>query len=220
MRRSGSPKSVDAPQSAASSCAPVRHGTLQALCVCCGLTTALLACATTGCFCNVGSCQEALGLSAADVEHNYTLGRVCSDAGHDIVNGRPTGSSLPSLVGAPGCQCSPGLVSNVDAGAVRVSLGQHTSREDCDAFIAFLEENFLNRAPAVASLPASYSSAAVGNEGMASLIRSPLITVPPSAPSTAHSVDACISNLQGEVKLAAILVYPIKSCAGEEHHTP
>lgn len=44
-----------------------------------------------GCFCNVGGCQEALGLSAADVEYNYSIGRVCSDTGHDIVNGTHTG---------------------------------------------------------------------------------------------------------------------------------
>jgi hypothetical protein len=48
-------------------------------------------CVVAGCFCNVGGCQEVLGLSAADVEHNYMLGRVCSDAGHDIINGKPTG---------------------------------------------------------------------------------------------------------------------------------
>lgn len=32
-----------------------------------------------------------LGLTAADIEYNYKVGRVCSDSGHDIVNGRPTG---------------------------------------------------------------------------------------------------------------------------------
>jgi hypothetical protein len=47
-----------------------------------------------GCFCNVGGCQEALGLGAEDVEHNYAIGRVCSDSGHDIVNGRPTGDLI------------------------------------------------------------------------------------------------------------------------------
>ena len=49
----------------------------------------------TGCFCNVGGCQEALGQSAADVEYNYSIGRVCSEAGHDVVNGKHTGE-LPS----------------------------------------------------------------------------------------------------------------------------
>jgi len=45
----------------------------------------------TGCFCNVGGCQEALDQSAEDVEYNYSIGRVCSEAGHDVVNGKHTG---------------------------------------------------------------------------------------------------------------------------------
>ena len=55
----------------------------------------------SGCFCNVGGCQEALGLSAADVEYNYAIGRVCSDSGHDIINGKPTGAS--SMIHFPCC---------------------------------------------------------------------------------------------------------------------
>lgn len=45
----------------------------------------------SGCFCNVGGCQEALDISAAEAEANYAVGRVCSDTGHDVVNGRHTG---------------------------------------------------------------------------------------------------------------------------------
>lgn len=42
----------------------------------------------------MGGCQEFLGLSAADVEYNYAMGRVCSNSGHDIVNGKHTGEYL------------------------------------------------------------------------------------------------------------------------------
>lgn len=52
----------------------------------------------TGCFCNVGGCQEALGQSARDVEYNYSIGRVCSEAGHDVVNGKHTGIDMNELI--------------------------------------------------------------------------------------------------------------------------
>ena len=73
-----------------------------------------------GCFCCIGGCQEALGLSAADIAHNMSRGRSCQDSGGDIIDGRPTG-------------------------AVRVSVGYMTTRSDCDALLSMLQENFLNR---------------------------------------------------------------------------
>jgi hypothetical protein len=45
----------------------------------------------SGCFCNVGGCQEALRISAESAHQNFLIGRVCSDSGHDVVNGRHTG---------------------------------------------------------------------------------------------------------------------------------
>jgi hypothetical protein len=47
-----------------------------------------------GCFCNVGGCQEALELTHNDMEYHYAIGRVCSDSGHDIVNGKHTGTPI------------------------------------------------------------------------------------------------------------------------------
>jgi molybdenum cofactor sulfurtransferase len=72
----------------------------------------------TGCFCNPGACQEALELSDDDIIENFeTDGHVCGD--HiDLINDRPTG-------------------------AIRVSIGKESIWEDCDAFVAFLENFFV-----------------------------------------------------------------------------
>ncbi|KAI8358909.1 pyridoxal phosphate-dependent transferase [Mortierella sp. GBAus27b] len=72
----------------------------------------------TGGFCNPGSMQRWLQLSADDVKKNLEAGHVCWDD-TDILNGKPTGS-------------------------IRVSLGAMTTVDDVVGFIAFLEEYFID----------------------------------------------------------------------------
>ncbi|KAF9926698.1 hypothetical protein FBU30_003774 [Linnemannia zychae] len=72
----------------------------------------------TGGFCNPGSMQRWLDLSADDVKKNLEAGHVCWDD-TDILNGKPTGS-------------------------VRVSLGAMSTVDDVVSFIAFLEEYFID----------------------------------------------------------------------------
>ncbi|KAG7337700.1 SufS subfamily cysteine desulfurase [Nitzschia inconspicua] len=73
----------------------------------------------TGCFCNPGACQQALGLSDEQVINNFEqAGHVCGD--HlDLVNGQPTG-------------------------AVRISFGKDSLWEDLDVVVQFLQRNFVN----------------------------------------------------------------------------
>ena len=73
----------------------------------------------TGCFCNPGACQEALGLSDEEVRNNYFVnGHVCGD--HiDLVKGKPTG-------------------------AIRASFGKDNLWEDMDYLVSFLKESFVN----------------------------------------------------------------------------
>lgn len=71
----------------------------------------------TGCFCNPGSCQLNLGLSADQMLDNYRQGHVCWD-GNDVMSGEPTGS-------------------------VRVSFGWMSVRSDVDALVSFIKQYFV-----------------------------------------------------------------------------
>ncbi|KAF9959806.1 hypothetical protein BGZ72_008724 [Mortierella alpina] len=72
----------------------------------------------TGGFCNPGSMQRWLDLSAEEVKANLEAGHVCWDD-TDILNGKPTGS-------------------------IRVSLGAMSSIDDVVNLVAFLEEYFID----------------------------------------------------------------------------
>ena len=76
----------------------------------------------TGCFCNPGACQQALGFTDDEAIDNYeTAGHVCGD--HiDLVRGSPTG-------------------------AIRISFGKDSLWEDMDSFVMFVEKTFVNRRP-------------------------------------------------------------------------
>ncbi|KAF9192281.1 hypothetical protein BGZ51_005850 [Haplosporangium sp. Z 767] len=81
----------------------------------------------TGGFCNPGSMQRWLELSADEVKKNLEAGHVCWDD-TDILNGKPTGS-------------------------IRVSLGAMSTVDDIVQFIAFLEEYFLDASDPDAIVP-------------------------------------------------------------------
>ncbi|KNC54019.1 molybdenum cofactor sulfurase [Thecamonas trahens ATCC 50062] len=85
----------------------------------------------TGCFCNPGRCQDALGLTSAQVKAHYAAGHVCWD-GNDIIDGIPTG-------------------------AVRLSLGAHSTAADVDALLHFFRSSFVHASPAAD--PATFSAA-------------------------------------------------------------
>ncbi len=74
----------------------------------------------TGCFCNPGACQLALGLTDDEIQTNYQIsGHVCGDD-IDIIRNKPTG-------------------------AVRASFGKDSLWEDMDALAMFVEKTFVSR---------------------------------------------------------------------------
>jgi hypothetical protein len=80
----------------------------------------------SGCFCNLGACQEMLQLSAEELEIHYYLGRKCTEDRNrsiDIVDGK------------------------YHTGACRISFGYGSTQEDGDIFIQFLIDCFLNQYP-------------------------------------------------------------------------
>ncbi|XP_061390109.1 molybdenum cofactor sulfurase 3, partial [Musca vetustissima] len=72
----------------------------------------------TGCFCNPGACQWFLQLSNDDIRKQYESGHICSDY-NDLVDGVPTG-------------------------AVRISIGYMTRKEDLDQVIKMIEKCYLS----------------------------------------------------------------------------
>ncbi|KAK5882060.1 hypothetical protein CesoFtcFv8_020687 [Champsocephalus esox] len=73
----------------------------------------------TGCFCNTGACQSFLGISNEQIKRNLQAGHVCGDS-LDLVEGQPTGS-------------------------VRVSFGYMSTFEDCQKFLNFVSECFVEK---------------------------------------------------------------------------
>ncbi|XP_056148041.1 molybdenum cofactor sulfurase isoform X2 [Lampris incognitus] len=73
----------------------------------------------TGCFCNTGACQFFLGMTNQQVKRNLQAGHVCGDS-IDLVDGQPTGS-------------------------VRVSFGYMSTFEDCQKFLSFVVDCFVEK---------------------------------------------------------------------------
>ncbi|KAL4902226.1 molybdenum cofactor sulfurase [Aspergillus multicolor] len=75
----------------------------------------------SGTLCNPGGTAASLGWSGADMRRHFSAGMRCGDE-HDIMDERPTG-------------------------ILRVSLGAMSSQRDIDAFVAFLEEFYVDKPP-------------------------------------------------------------------------
>ncbi|XP_056465404.1 molybdenum cofactor sulfurase isoform X2 [Gadus chalcogrammus] len=77
----------------------------------------------TGCFCNTGACQHFLDITDQEVKNNLKAGHVCGDS-IDLVDGKPTGS-------------------------VRVSFGYMSTFDDCQTFLSFVVDCFVEKPPRV-----------------------------------------------------------------------
>ena len=122
----------------------------------------------TGCFCNTGTCHDALGISHDQLRDYLQRGYACGND-RDLVDGQPTGS-------------------------VRVSFGYMSVRRDADAFLAFIDQCFVERTPA--------------HDHLAPLLRGLAITRPSETElAQPESVDPDF-----RATLTHIAVYPIKSC--------
>lgn len=159
----------------------------------------------TGCFCNLGGCQEILQISAEEMEINYYRGRYCSedrDRAADVLQDKNTG-------------------------ACRISLGYGTTLEDCDKFLNFLRL-FLDRLP-----PAADDSIDDANRNnyhhrlIAEKNENSSIPFIPDAELfwtqkvqyfvPRNVLNGLVTSTCSDIdnhQLAAIFVYPVKSCAG------
>ncbi|KAM6915860.1 molybdenum cofactor sulfurase [Xenentodon cancila] len=162
----------------------------------------------TGCFCNTGACQAFLGITNQQMRRNYQAGHVCGDS-VDLVNGQPTGS-------------------------VRVSFGYMSTFEDCQKFLNFVVECFVEKPATVDHVKLQkLRTAEATPEGSDKR---------PSGEKTVHTVETVNGEMHKTVEekvteespkasghrdsdsseeayvLTNIYIYPIKSCAAFEVH--
>ncbi|XP_066535339.1 molybdenum cofactor sulfurase [Hoplias malabaricus] len=157
----------------------------------------------TGCFCNTGACQAHLGISNKEVKRNLQAGHVCGD-NIDLVEGRPTGS-------------------------IRISFGYMSTFEDCQSFLKFVVNCFVDKPLKLdQERLARIRSATTTEASVSDLLNSVYIsrTVPeenqlsPSPAPLNNQSSEVVSKSERNVgkpcTLTNIFIYPIKSCAAFE----
>ncbi|XP_076025441.1 molybdenum cofactor sulfurase [Genypterus blacodes] len=160
----------------------------------------------TGCFCNTGACQFFLGITNQQLKRNLQAGHVCGDT-IDLVNGQPTGS-------------------------VRVSFGYMSTFEDCQKFLNFVVDCFvekpvkvdqvrLEKLKAATASRASNEDSPVRNskihQGDENDDNKPTEVSDKQFGHRDISTDA--SSHEGAYTLTNIYIYPIKSCGAYEVHS-
>ncbi|XP_031727891.1 molybdenum cofactor sulfurase isoform X2 [Anarrhichthys ocellatus] len=156
----------------------------------------------TGCFCNTGACQSFLGITNQQMRRNLQAGHVCGDS-IDLVDGQPTGS-------------------------VRVSFGYMSTFEDCQKFLNFVAECFVEKPVTVDQVRLQElitATAASGglheeppiNNTNGGAVRADKRAKPTEAPLRGFGHRDSNSH-RGAYTLTNIYIYPIKSCGAYEVH--
>ncbi|CAB1425118.1 unnamed protein product [Pleuronectes platessa] len=155
----------------------------------------------TGCFCNTGACQSFLGITDQQMRRNLQAGHVCGD-GIDLVDSQPTGS-------------------------VRVSFGYMSTFEDCQKFLNFVAECFVEKPVTVdqkklEKLKTTTATSLGSNEDPPTKISNGEIYKGDEKEPTEPSLKGFghrDSESHGEAyTLTSIYIYPIKSCGAHEVH--
>ncbi|CAL8256886.1 unnamed protein product [Lota lota] len=160
----------------------------------------------TGCFCNTGACQHFLDITDQELKNNLKAGHVCGDS-VDLVDGKPTGS-------------------------VRISFGYMSTFDDCQNFLSFVVDCFVDKPAQVDRVRLENlrqtQTALCGNSNQKLSIK-PLAnggiereveTCRQAEPSLvgcgrpSSAVDTTL--LKNPYTLTNIYIYPIKSCAAFE----
>ncbi|KAK5609542.1 hypothetical protein CRENBAI_006365 [Crenichthys baileyi] len=155
----------------------------------------------TGCFCNTGACQAFLGITNQQLKRNLQAGHVCGD-NMDLVDGQPTGS-------------------------VRVSFGYMSTFEDCQKFLKFVAECFVEKPVTVDQVRLQkLKTARASSEGSD---EHPSVEISngenhkgaekKSSEVSQNGFRHGDSKSPGEAyTLTNIYIYPIKSCGAYEVH--
>ncbi|GLD56072.1 molybdenum cofactor sulfurase isoform X1 [Lates japonicus] len=155
----------------------------------------------TGCFCNTGACQSFLGITNQQMKRNLQSGHVCGDS-IDLVDGQPTGS-------------------------VRVSFGYMSTFEDCQKFLNFVAECFVEKPVSVDQArleKLKTTTAAAASRGSKEdppirITNGEVNKVDERKPTEASLTGFGHRNSHREAyTLTNIYIYPIKSCGAFEVH--
>ncbi|XP_070833976.1 molybdenum cofactor sulfurase [Chaetodon trifascialis] len=156
----------------------------------------------TGCFCNTGACQSFLGITSQQMKRNLQAGHVCGD-NIDLVDGQPTGS-------------------------VRVSFGYMSTFEDCQKFLNFVAECFVEKPVTVDQVrleklkTATAASHGLNEDPPIKVTNGEICKVdekekPTEAVLRGFGQRASNSHKKAYT-LTNIYIYPIKSCGAHEVH--
>ncbi|XP_049927020.1 molybdenum cofactor sulfurase isoform X1 [Epinephelus moara] len=152
----------------------------------------------TGCFCNTGACQFFLGITNQQMRRNLQAGHVCGDT-IDLVDGQPTGS-------------------------VRVSFGYMSTFEDCQKFLNFVAECFVEKPVTVDQVRLEKLKKATAttqslNEGIkiTNGERCKVDEKEKAAEASLRGFGHRDSHREAYT-LTNIFIYPIKSCGAYEVH--
>ncbi|XP_069000188.1 molybdenum cofactor sulfurase [Embiotoca jacksoni] len=155
----------------------------------------------TGCFCNTGACQSFLGITSQQMKRNLQAGHVCGDT-IDLVDGQPTGS-------------------------VRVSFGYMSTFEDCQKFLNFVAECFVEKPVTVDRVRLQkLKTATAASEGSKEYPSMEITNGEIHKEEETKLTEALLkgfghreSNSKREdYTLTNIYIYPIKSCGAFEVH--
>lgn len=187
----------------------------------------------TGCFCNLGGCQASFGIGDEDSKENFKLGRTCGGGEKRKVEGKDDEKEIEEL----------DVINSRNTGACRISLGYGNTLKDCEVFLLFLGNVFLNKLPPALKLPLLLPSLTessskrfahlISNESNFELLKKledpenfflqkeleyyPLFKqnfIKDFLNESSLSCSSAPSLDHDPIKLHSIYVYPIKSCAG------
>ncbi|XP_052428201.1 molybdenum cofactor sulfurase isoform X2 [Carassius gibelio] len=157
----------------------------------------------TGCFCNTGACQHYLAISNQNLKSNLHAGHICGD-NIDLIEGRPTGS-------------------------IRVSFGYSSSFEDCQNFLRFVVNCFVDKPlildqKRLTKLKSAEPMESAASYDLASIPNGQLghqdgQTITPSPGRIAPSEDTVSKQEKNNGSchtLTNLFIYPVKSCASVE----
>ncbi|KAJ1822168.1 hypothetical protein LPJ75_000540, partial [Coemansia sp. RSA 2598] len=144
----------------------------------------------TGRFCNPGAAQKWLQFTTAELIHLASLGISCGDE-NDVIAGKPVG-------------------------ALRISFGAITSKQDIDAFIEFLVRHYLNYTQPLSPKSLDKKMQVGGEIKAASAPACFVKTASAETTDTTSTQAVTAPDAQLHVEIDKIVIYPVKSCHGWE----